>query len=119
MADLIARQHLLKEKHNLEEQEEQLRKWKRHLDFLAEIAASMAKVNVLRGSSTPSVASSSSNMESYFARGQNKRKALNPEAGSFLPLSVQQDGQILPAGGNADPHLMGVGPKDGNGETST
>lgn len=107
----------MKEKRDLEDQEERLRKRKEKLELQAEIAPSIAKVNVLRGSCVPSVASSTSNgMESYFERGQNRKKALNPEAGSFLPLSVQQDGQILLAGGNVKSHLTGARPKDGNGK---
>lgn len=50
MAALLARQKLLKEKHALEEQEEQIRKRKEQLQLEGDIAASMAKVNVLRAS---------------------------------------------------------------------
>lgn len=114
MAALITRQHLLKDKHDLEEQEEQLRKRKEQLKLQVEIAATRAKVNVLRGSPNQSVISDG--MESYFERGKYERKALNAEAGLFLPQSIQQDRQSQPAGDNANPHLVGVRSKDGSGQ---
>lgn len=46
----MARQVLLKDKHALEEQEEQLRKKKEQLNLQMEIAAPKAKVNVLKAS---------------------------------------------------------------------
>lgn len=48
MVALIAHQTLFKDKHALEEQEEQLRKRKEQLELDMGIAASMAKVKVLQ-----------------------------------------------------------------------
>lgn len=75
MAALLTRQNMLKEKHAIDEQEEQLRKRKEQLQLEAEIAATAAKpkVNVLKtGSAVQSSASRKFNvMESYF---KTKRK---------------------------------------------
>lgn len=71
IAALLGRQSVLKEKHSLEEQEEKLRQQKEELQLKADIAASMAKVNVLRtsGSGVRSAASHRSDgMESYFKK---------------------------------------------------
>lgn len=74
MAAPIARQHLLKEKHDIEVQEEQLRETKEQPELQVEIAA---------------FASSTSNgIESYFERGQTGRKTVSAEADPFSPLSV-------------------------------
>ncbi len=89
VAALLARQRLLKEKHALEEQEEQIRKRKEQLQLEAEIAASVAKVNVLRmsGSNVMSAASQKlDGMESYFEKG------LNIHAEPFLPHRDVKDG---------------------------
>lgn len=53
----IARRKLLKDKHALEEQEEQFRKRKAQRNLEMEIAASGAKINVLRASDTSRVSS--------------------------------------------------------------
>lgn len=50
MAALLAQQNMLNRKHALEEQEEQIRKQKERLQLKAEIATSMAKINLLRTS---------------------------------------------------------------------
>ncbi|MEQ2242629.1 hypothetical protein ILYODFUR_037877, partial [Ilyodon furcidens] len=85
MAALLTRQNMLKEKHAIEEQEEQLRKRKEQLQLQAEIAAIAAKVNVLKtGSAVQSSASWKSNgMESYFKTKGNTVETLN--ANTFVP----------------------------------
>lgn len=50
MVALVVRQKILKDKHVLEEQEEQLRKKKEQLELEANSAATMAKVQVLEAS---------------------------------------------------------------------
>lgn len=75
MASLIARQELLKDKHALEVQEEQLRKRKEQLDSEMEISASVAKINVLRASDTSQVSRAvrcSDGMNSYLQRERGK-----------------------------------------------
>lgn len=89
VAALLARQRLLKEKHALEEQEEQIRKRKEQLQLEAEIAASVAKVNVLRKSGSNAMSAASKKldgMESYFEKG------LNIHAEPFLPHKDGKDG---------------------------
>ena len=68
VAALLARLRLLKEKHALEEQEEQIRKRKEQLQLEAEIAASVAKVNVLRrsGSNVMNAASKKLDVMEYY-----------------------------------------------------
>lgn len=88
IAALLARQSLLKEKHSLEEQEEKLRQQKEQLQLKADVAASMAKVNVLRtsGSVARSAASyQSDGMESYFKKKGKTVEALNVDAETFVP----------------------------------
>ncbi|XP_039548042.1 uncharacterized protein LOC120493481 [Pimephales promelas] len=115
MAALIARQRLLKDRHALEEQEDQLRKKREEFELEVEIAASVAKVNVLRGSrgsrvsSHPSV--KSNGMNSYLERGQKITKTLNAEAKSFVPDTN------IPTLGQSNPHFSGterVGKRVGN-----
>lgn len=86
MAALLTRQNMLKEKHAIEEQEEQLRKRKEQFQLEAEIAATAAKVNVLKtGSAVRSSASQKSNgMESYFATKGNIVETLNADANTFV-----------------------------------
>ncbi|KAG1936405.1 hypothetical protein F2P79_018737 [Pimephales promelas] len=118
MAALIARQRLLKDRHALEEQEDQLRKKREEFELEVEIAASVAKVNVLRGSrgsrvsSHPSV--KSNGMNSYLERGQKITKTLNAEAKSFVPDTN------IPMLGQSNPHFSGterVGKRLGNYHT--
>lgn len=52
LAALMARQKLLQDKHALEEEEQQIRKRKERLKLDEEIAAHLAKMNVLRAAST-------------------------------------------------------------------
>ncbi len=80
---------MLKEKHSLEEQEEKLRQQKEELQLKADIAASMAKVNVLRtsGSGVRSAASHRSDgMESYFKKKGKAVEALNPLSAKVAKL---------------------------------
>lgn len=115
MAALIVRQRLLKEKHVLEEQEEQLRKRKEHLDLETEIAASMAKVNVLRASegsrASSVVCGKADGMNSYLEREQRKVRTLNADAETFVPVSLEQPLQDFSADHKLHPHLLGIRPK--------
>ena len=67
MATLLTRQPMLKEKHTLQEQVEQLRKKEEQLQLEADISATVAKVNVLRAGSTvrSNALQKSNGMESY------------------------------------------------------
>ncbi|KAL7849609.1 hypothetical protein SRHO_G00212320 [Serrasalmus rhombeus] len=107
MAALLARQHMLKEKHAVEEQEEQLRRKKEQLQLEADIAATVAKVNVLRiGSTVRSTTSRKSNgMESYFKTKDKTVEVLNADAETFVPqtLDVNAKGNITI--GNAKPKV--------------
>ena len=104
MAALISRQRLLKEKHALEEQEEQLRKRKENLALEMEIAASMAKVNVLRGSESGGSCITSAQSKS---KSISMRKAHTPnvDADTFVP------GAGKPISGQPELHLLDARPK--------
>ncbi|KAL7871628.1 hypothetical protein SRHO_G00066110 [Serrasalmus rhombeus] len=93
MAALLARQHMLKEKHAIEEQEEQLRKKKEQLQLEADTAATVAKVNVLRiGSTVRSTTSRKSNgMESYFKTKDKTFEVLNADAETFVPQTLDDE----------------------------
>lgn len=93
MAALLARQMLLEEKHALEEQEEKLRKRKEQLQLEADIATSVAKVNVLRasGSGVRSAASRRSNsMESYFEKEQKLLELLTSMLKLLYPTNLKR-----------------------------
>lgn len=65
----MARQRMLSQKHALEEQQELLRKRKEELDLDMELAASMAKVSVLKaaeGSRVSNVSVKSDRINSYW-----------------------------------------------------
>ncbi len=112
MAALIARQKLLKDKHALEEQEEQLRKRKEQLDLDMEIAASMAKVKVLMASEGSRASSVKSNgMNSYLERELRKAPILNADAETFVPVAVEQP-QYIPTGDQPCSHLLDARPKE-------
>lgn len=86
MAALVARQKLLNNKHALEEQEEKLRKRKEQLDLQMEIAASVAKVNVLKASKGSRISKVKSNgINSYLKKEQRKTSMLNINAQSNVP----------------------------------
>lgn len=97
MAALIVRQKLLKNKHILEEQEEQLRREKEQLELEGNIAATMAKIKVFSAAKGSSVQSNlskvSDGMESYFDRGQQQKKTVDAEADTFVP-QIHTQGQI-------------------------
>uniref|UniRef100_A0A3P9DT76 Ig-like domain-containing protein n=1 Tax=Maylandia zebra TaxID=106582 RepID=A0A3P9DT76_9CICH len=101
MAALLVRQRLLKEKHALEEQEIQLKKRKELLDLETEIAASAAKVNVLKTSEMSRVSSAanvkSDGMNSYLEREQGSLAVLNPNAPTFKPVLPEQPYQGVDA----------------------
>ncbi|KAL3979219.1 Rab5 GDP/GTP exchange factor [Sarotherodon galilaeus] len=101
MAALLARQHMLKEKHSLKEQEEQLSRKKEQLQLEADIAATVAKVNVLRtGSTMRSVASRKSNgMESYFKTKGNSLEIPNADVETLVPQTLTKGKAIT---GNAE-----------------
>ncbi|XP_014850999.1 PREDICTED: uncharacterized protein LOC106922808 [Poecilia mexicana] len=119
MAALLTRQTMLKEKHAIEEQEEQLRKRREQLQLEAEIAATAAKVKVLKtGSAARSSASRKSNgMESYFKTKRNAVESLNADANTFVlqtkrkPINENAELQIKPMQQNVtkkrSPPLLG------------
>ena len=110
VAALLARQKMLKERHALEEQEEQLRKCKEQLQLEEDIAASMAKVNVLRtASSSVSAASRGMDgMDSYLKKSRNLA-TFNIDADTFVPYSHKDERPQT--AGNMDSHFGGTRPK--------
>ncbi|XP_039869513.1 uncharacterized protein LOC120722563 [Simochromis diagramma] len=80
-AALMVRQKLLKDKHALEEHEAQLRRQREQLELETNIAATVAKMKVLKGSKGSSIKSKlskiSDGMESYFEKGQKVTQMLN------------------------------------------
>lgn len=112
MAALIARQRLFKDKHALEEQEEQLRKRKEQLDLDMEIAASVAKVKVLMASEGSRAFSVKSNgMNSYLEREQRQTPTLNAGAETFVPAVVEQP-QHISIGDEPCSHSLDSRPKE-------
>lgn len=101
---------MLKEKYFLEEQEKKLRQQKEQFQLKADIATSMAKVNVLRtsGSGVRSAASHQSDgMEPYFKKKGKTVEILNLDAETFVPQKLMKgdetkDERGKPAAGNAD-----------------
>lgn len=113
MAALLARRGLLKDKHALEEQEELLRKKKEQLDLDMELAASIAKVNVLKASEGSRVSSIESNgMNSYLEREQRRAPTLNVDAETFVPVVAKQPSQYIPIGDQPRAHLLDARPKE-------
>uniref|UniRef100_A0AAZ1XPU5 CCHC-type domain-containing protein n=1 Tax=Oreochromis aureus TaxID=47969 RepID=A0AAZ1XPU5_OREAU len=114
MVALLVRQRLLKEKHALEEQEIQLKKRKELLDLETEIAASAAKVNVLKASEMSRVSSAvngkSDGMNSYLEREQGRLDVLNPNAPMFKPVLPEQPYQGVDASDHQAP-VLDVRPK--------
>lgn len=94
LAVLMTRQKLLKDKHELEEQEEQLKRKKEQLKLDEAIAEHMAKLNVLRSSSIlsgkNSISRHSDGMNSYLEKGKSKPGALNANANSFIPQMTEK-----------------------------
>lgn len=84
IAALLVRQNLMKEKHAIEEKEQTLRKQKEDFELRMEIAATMAKVKVLKGSSVHRVKSDvthrSDVMNPYFDKGQQATQPLSADA---------------------------------------
>ena len=95
LAALRMRQKLLKDKHELEEEGERIRKKKEQLKLDEEIAANMAKLNVLKSrsilSGKTSVSKRSDGMNSYLEKGQGKTQTLSAKAKSFAPQSSQHE----------------------------
>lgn len=114
-AALIARQKLLKEKHALEAQQEQLRRKmeeqqellrrkKEELDLDMELAAYMAKVSVLKASEGSHVSAKSDERKSYLKKGRTLQ--LNADAATFMPafstqLLQTEDGERAHSSGYA------------------
>lgn len=77
LAALMARQKLLKDKHELEEQEEMLRRKKEQLKLDENIAAHMAKLNVLWSQSIASgrgsLSKHSDGINSYLDKRKSKQ----------------------------------------------
>ena len=95
VAALKVQQQTLKNKHALEEQEEQLRKKKEQIEMEGTLAAAVAKMDVLalKGSSVHGKSSRASKrsdaMNSYFERNQNKNPAQSPVRPTGLRLPSQ------------------------------
>ena len=102
-AALIARATALKERHALEEQEQQLRRKREQLDLEAEIAATNAKLAVLQSSEVSSTGSRSKGaMSSHLEKEKGKSEpviVLNPLANEYqlgMWKSTQQQCSINP-----------------------
>ncbi|CAL9682044.1 unnamed protein product [Knipowitschia caucasica] len=100
-AAIMARQKLLKEKHAMQEQQEQLRRQmekqqeelKRKMESMdldMELAASVAKMNVLKASEGSRVSAKSDGMNSYL---QSRNTQLNVDASTFVPTFTTQKSQ--------------------------
>lgn len=96
LAALMAQQKLLKDKHELEDQEEQLRKRKERLNLEGEIAIQMAKLNVLKSQSVSSSNSDRSGGKHHnLVKEQKKIQSLNASAKSFVPqVSAREKGSV-------------------------
>ena len=115
VAALMARQKLLKDKHALEEQEEQIRKRKEQLGLQMEIAASIAKVKVLQASEGSRISRAKSDgMNSYFEREQRKALTLNADAETFVPVAGGEPSQYVSADDQLHSHLFDARPKERN-----
>ena len=91
----MARAAALKEKHALEEQEESLQRKKKQLELDTEIAASSARLAILKGSHSSVSEGRSDGMESYFrkeSKNKNVSKLLNPH-GKIDELQYEQSSQ--------------------------
>ena len=90
-AALMERVAALKKKHELEAQEEQLKRKKEQLELETELAATNAKINVLEALGSRSSSRVSDGMNSYLRKGtaQNETSAkLNPQAYEYLSWSI-------------------------------
>lgn len=90
-AALLARRTTLKKKHELEMQEEQLRRKKEMLNLESEIEASNAKIAVLRAASEcgSKPGTTVSNSESRMGRTSLNKSTLNPKVQPFIPALCQ------------------------------
>lgn len=98
-AALLARASALKERHALEEQEQQLRRRREELDLETDLAASTAKLNVLHAPEVQSCARAPSDgMNSYLARARPKQSiVLDPTAMEFNPeQTMMQQTSFIP-----------------------
>lgn len=82
----------LKKKYSIEAQEEKLRKEKKKLSLETELAATNAKLHVLKINSVCS-SERSDGMNSYFKRGHvQEAPSLNPCADTFVPAERDYSG---------------------------
>ncbi len=98
LAALMARQKLLQDKHALEEEEQQIRKRKEKLMLDEEIAASLAKVSVLRAASTSGskhTGTERSNAMNSYLREEQRKTKLNIDAAPFVPHGLEKPGYQL------------------------
>ncbi|KAI2646661.1 NEDD4 family-interacting protein 2 [Labeo rohita] len=109
-AALLACAAALKEKHALEEQEYLLKRKKEQLELETKIAVANAKLTVLQGSSSCSMASKNSDgMESYVKKGSKpkvKPTLLNPHAPPFASQPSQQHVFLQPPQKQAEPLVV-------------
>lgn len=92
LAALMARQKHMREKHALEEEEEQIRKRKERLKLDEEIAAHMAKISVLKSASLTSAGSASKLSKSKDSQlSKIQARTLNADAASFIPWASEPE----------------------------
>lgn len=69
---------------------------KEQLDLEMKIAASMAKVNVLKASEGSRVSRAETDgINSYFEKGQRKSLRLNADADTFVPAALGRSSQCI------------------------
>lgn len=118
-AALLARAATLKEKHELEVQEEQIRQKKEVLELQSQIAVHTAKVKVLkyRGSDVQSSSAHSDGMNSYLKRSKYK-SSLRSSAMEFVPQSSSYHFNHPPKGGSKATVSMETCLKDSSHQSS-
>lgn len=92
-AALMERVAALQKRHDLEAQEEQLKRKKEQLELETELAATTAKINVLESMGSRNSSRVSDGMNSYLRKGTAQKETsvkLNPHAKTYLPDQVQQ-----------------------------
>ena len=112
-AALIAKVAALKERHELDAQEEQIRQKKELLELQSQIAVQTAKVNVYRGSDVQSSRAHSDGMNSYL-RSSKRKSSLRLAAMEFVPQSSKHQFNHPPTGGSNVAVLMEAQPKYSN-----
>lgn len=92
-AALMERVAALQKKHDLEAQEERLKRKKEQLELETELAATNAKINVLESMGSRNSSRVSDGMNSYLRKGTAQKKTsikLNPHVNTYLPDQVQE-----------------------------